>query len=358
MIQPIQHVRHAARCLRLALWGAAVGALCPTAAAVNPVDGGSSPAYRFLDITQSSRVCGLGGVNVSDVTTDISVVAQNPALLGPEYGRQIGIDYMKYIGGSNFAGAQFCTPAGEHGAWGLGLRYFGYGSMDATDISGVVTGSFAPKDILLTGTWSRDIKGCWRGGAAVKGIYSSYADYSALALAVDLGVNYYDPERDLSFGAALVNLGGQIKRFDTAYDRLPVDLRLGWSKSFGTFPVRFSVTAWNLTKWHLPYWRNETDASGMQVAELTESFGSNLFRHLVFGAAFMPSDRFNITLGYNYKTRTDMSTYARSFFSGVSVGASLTLPSIGIGLAYTQPHTGASVLLVNFSLAMDALTGE
>lgn len=335
-----------------------VSALCITGRAddAHPVAyDGSSPAYQFLNITNSSRIYGLGGVNISTVTPDVSVVGQNPALLGPEYGRQLSVNYMHYVGGSNFAGLTFGTPSGEHGAWGMELRYFGYGSMPETDINGAVLGSFAPKDIVVSGLYSHDITSSLRGGASIKLAYSSYNDYSAVALGVDLGINYFDAERDLSLSAAIVNLGGQVKRFDQSYDRIPTDVRLGWTKSFGTLPIRFSVTAWNLTRWHLPYYKNSTDNAGVETTELAESFGANLFRHLVFGADFVPNERFNLSIGYNYKSRTDMSTYSRSILSGFSIGAGLSMPDFGVGIALAQPHTGATTLMLNLTLNMDNL---
>ena len=214
----------------------------------------SSPAYNFLNVTSSARVYGLGGINISNVDDDINSIDQNPALLGPEYDMQVGVNYMRYISSSNFAGLRFGTAAGEHGAWAAGIQYFGYGEMTEADEAGNITGSFSPKDVSFSGTYSHDITDRLRGGITLKMLYSSYADYTAFAVATDLGINYYDPDRDLSLSVVVANLGGQLKRFDKAYDRLPVDLRLGWTQSFGTLPVRFSITAWNLTKWKLPYY--------------------------------------------------------------------------------------------------------
>ena len=188
----------------------------------------------------------------------------------------------------------------------------------------------------------------------LKFIYSSYADFSAFALSTDLGINYYDDERDLSLSAVIANLGGQIKRFDKAYDRLPFDVRLGWSQSFGSFPVRFSVTAWNLTKWHLPYVDNG-DGSAENEPVVKDKFMSNLMRHLVFGADLISSRNFYIGLGYNYKTRTDMSTYSRSFVSGFSLAAGLRAKSFGFGVALAQPHTGATTFMLNLTCSLDDL---
>lgn len=305
-----------------------------------------STAYNFLNVSSSSRIYGLGGVNISLVDDDISTTDQNPALLGQEMSKQVMLSYMRYIGGSNFAGIRYANAIGSHGTLAGGIQYFGYGSMKETLADGTIIGDFSPKDVSFSVAYSYDITDYLRGGIDLKFIYSGYSDYSAFALATDLGVNYYNPERDLSLSLVVANLGGQIKRFNETYDRLPVDVRLGWSQTFGTFPVRFSITAWNLTKWHLPY---VDPGDGSTEAELKDSFGSNLFRHLVFAADLVSSDQFYIGLGYNYKTRTDMSNYHRSFFSGLSLSAGLRLKSFGVGLAFAQPHTGATTFMLNLS---------
>lgn len=313
-----------------------------------------SPAYNFLNIPSSSRIYGLGGVNITTVDDDINSIDQNPALLGPEFDMQLGVNYMRYIGSANFAGARFGTRINDRSAWAAGLQYFGYGEINATDVSGNQTGTFSPKDLSISGTYSHDITDMLRGGIAVKFLYSSYEEYTAFAVATDLGINYYDADRDLSLSAVIANLGGQVKRFDQTYDRLPLDIRLGWSQSFGTLPIRFSVTAWNLTKWKQPYYETG-DGSSDEPLELKSSFSSNLFRHLVFGADFIPSSRFNIGIGYNYRTRTDMSTYARNFLSGFSVCAGLNVHSFRLGIALAQPHSGATTFMVNISTNLTEL---
>lgn len=305
-------------------------------------------AYSFLNLPTSTLAYGLGGVNISNIDDDINASDRNPGLLGSEVDMQLGVNYMRYIGDSNFAGVKFGHSAGEHGAYALGIQYFGYGKIKGADINGVLTGDFSPKDVVFSGTYAHDITDRWRGGATLKMAYSTYDAYSAMALAVDLGVNYYDSDRDFSFSAMVANLGGQVKRFHERYNRLPIDIRLGMSKSLGSFPAILSVTAWNLTKWHLPYWDN---GDGSETAEpvLKDKFSSNLFRHLIFGLDFVPSENFHIGLGYNYKTRTDMSTYKRSFLSGFSACMGLKVSNFGLGLALAQPHTGATTIMLNIS---------
>lgn len=307
-----------------------------------------SAAYNFLNVTSSARIYGLGGMNITLVDDDIAVADQNPALLGGEMSGQIALNYMRYIGDSNFAGFRYAHSAGEHAAWSAGLQYFGYGSMKEALPDGSVVGSFSPKDVSFGGSYSHDITDRLRGGIALKGVYSSYAEFSAFAISTDLGLNYYDPDNDLSLSLVVANLGGQVKRFNESYDRLPFDIRLGWSQTFENFPLRFSVTAWNLTKWHLPYIDNG-DGTSMTEPVVKDKFMSNLFRHLVFGVDLISNPNYYISLGYNYKARTDMSTYSRSFISGFSLGGGLKVKNFGIGLAFAQPHTGASTFMFNLS---------
>lgn len=308
-----------------------------------------STAYNFMNITSSARIFGLGGVNITTIEDNITTVDQNPGLLGPEMSNQIAVNYMRYVGESNFAGVTYSRAAGENAAWQASIQYFGYGSMTQTDINGTVLGSFSPQDLSFAGGYTHDLAKNLRGGFKVKFLYSNYEEYSALAIATDLGVNYYDPERDLSLSAVVANLGGQVKKFNESYDRLPIDVRLGWAQSFGTLPIRFSITAWNLTKWHLPYYHTG-DGTTDDAPELKDNFKSNLFRHLIFGADITPSDRFYVSVAYNYKTRTDMSTYSRNFLSGWSLGAGLDVRNFNIGLAFSQPHKSATTFMVNLTM--------
>ena len=106
-----------------------------------------STAYNFLNVSSSARIYGLGGMNISLVDDDITTTDQNPALLGQEMSGQISLNYMHYIGGSNFAGVRYAHKIASHGAMLFNVQYFGYGSMKETDVEGNITGSFSPKDL-------------------------------------------------------------------------------------------------------------------------------------------------------------------------------------------------------------------
>ena len=310
-------------------------------------------AYDFLNVPTSSRVFGLGGTNICVIGDDVSLAEQNPALIGPEIGQQVAFSYMHYLGSANFAGARFGMGAGEHGAWAAGIRYLNYGEIAGYDDNGSPTGNFTPSDLVVEGTYSHDFTYRLRGGINLKAVYSNYERYSAFAICADLGINYYDDERDLSLSAVLKNMGGQIKRFEDSYDRLPFDVQLGWMKGFGDNGFSLSVTAFNLTKWNLPYYEHTDD--GVQEVKLKSNFAKNLFRHLIFGVQWEPTDNFYADLAYNYKMRSDMSAYSRSFLSGFSIGAGFRVKAFSVGVAYAQPHKSASSLLVNLALSIPSL---
>ena len=312
-------------------------------------------AYQFLNVPVSSHVYALGGHNISIIDDDINLVEQNPALLGKEFDHQVGLNYMHYIGGTNFMGARYGQGIGEHGALGGAIQYFGYGKMDATDASGAIVGSFNASDIAFTLTYSHDISENLRGGINIKYLHSSYETYSAGAIAADLGINYYNPDKDVSLSLVAKNLGGQVKKFNDKTDKLPWDIQIGISKGLGSTPFRLSVTAFNLTKWKSTYYEpSDKNNSSSDLVE-KDKFASNLFRHLVFGVEYLPSNNIYIAAGYNYKTRTDMSTYKRNFLSGFSIGGGMKVKAFGFGVAFAQPHTGATTFMFNLTTSIGEL---
>lgn len=318
-------------------------------------DGPTTTAYNFLEVPTSSHVYGLGGHNLTIIDDDINLVEQNPALLGPEYDHQVGISYMRYIGESNFAGLRYGQGVSEHGAIAVGVQYFGYGNIQGAGVDGTMTGTFSASDMAFNVTYSHDISEKFRGGITVKYLYSKYEDYSAGAVAADLGVNFYDPDHEFSASLVAKNLGGQVKKFNEFKDNLPWDIQVGFSKMLGHAPLRLHVTAYELARWSSPYYKIQDVANPNSDLIKKESFGSNLLRHVVFAVDVLPTDNIYLGVGYNYRTRTDMATYKRDFMSGLSVAGGLKVRAFGFGAAFARPHTGATTFMFNLTTSIGEL---
>lgn len=317
---------------------------------------GSGDGYGFLNLPTSAHVYALGGNNLCVIDQDVSLADQNPALIGPELGKQIMANYMLYRQSGNFAGVRYGMGVGEHSAWAIGMRYLNYGKFEGYDEFGTPTGSFTPSDLIIESTYSRDITERWRGGVNLKMAYSSYEHYNAFALAADLGVNYYDPEHDLSFSVVLRNMGGQIKRFGNRYARVPFDIQIGYMQSLGNSPIQLSITANNLVRWRIPYYDYNKE-SQEQIKENMKFFPT-LFRHLIFGLQYQANDKFYVALAYNYKTASDMTSFNRSFLSGFSLGTGFRVKGFSADIAYGLPHRSGSTLMLNIGYTISSLLSE
>ena len=300
----------------------------------------SGSVFNFLNLPVSSHSTALGGKNISLIEDDISLAIQNPALLSGVSDKTIGFSFMTYMQGCNTGAAAYSQQVGKYGNWGVNVQFVGYGSTKETLLSGEVVGQFKPLDICIAGQYSHLLSERWAGGVTAKIIYSHYGPYSSLALAADLGLNYYNEETDFSFSITGRNLGGQVKSFGEKRDRLPADLEIGFTKSLGHAPIRISVTMVDLTRWT----SDDYFTTGSKLKS-----GSIFINHFVLGAEFLPSDKFYIGLGYNFRRGYEMTAAGSSHAAGLSFGGGVNLKRLKLGIAYAKYHVSAPTLA--FTLA-------
>lgn len=299
-----------------------------------------SSIFNFLNLPTSAHTTALGGKNISLVEDDISLAAQNPALLGSVSDMSVGLGFMTYMQGVKTGNASYAQIAGERGTWGVNAQFVGYGSMKETTYSGEVIGEFSPLDFCISGQYSYALTDRLMGGASGKFIYSHYGEFSSIALAVDLGVNYFVEDKDFSLSAVARNIGGQVKRFGDNRERLPFDMEIGFTKGLGHAPVRISVTMVDLTRWKdTDYYNPEGNISG----------GRKFTNHFIVGADILPTSNIYISGGYNFRRAYEMKAAGASHAAGLSFGAGLSLSRIKVGLAYAKYHVSAPTFSVNLA---------
>ena len=300
-------------------------------------------AYTILRIPYSSRAAALGGNNISIIDDDITLAAHNPALLTNITDRTINLTYMTYMSDSKIAGAMFSKTLGERSTGALSARYIDYGTFDGYTEDNIYTGTFSAKDFEFAIMYSYLLSDCWSGGVTGKFIYSKYESMSSIALGVDLGINYYNPDNEFSMSLAVKNLGGQVKAFEEKNEKMPVDLQMGFTKRLSHAPILVSATLVNLHKWDKDDFYN---ANGSE-----DSVGELLLKHVILGADVLIGQNFNISLGYNYRIGKELSVEG-SKWDGFTTGAGLHINKVKFGVSYSKLHISSSSLLFNLSYSL------
>ena len=303
---------------------------------------GGESAFNFLRLPYSSRAAALGGSNISVVDDDLSLSMHNPALLINAADKTIDLSFMTYMSGSKVAGAAFNKTFGERSAGAVAARYVDYGKFDGYTQDNIFTGTFRAMDMELSVMYSYLFSERWSGGVAGKFIYSQYESLNSLAIGVDLGINYYNPENDFSASLAIKNLGGQVMTFEEEHEIMPIDIQLGITKRLAHAPILLSVTLTDLHRWRSTDFYN---ADGSK-----DNFGQLLMKHIVLGADILIGDNFYASVGYNYRMSKELST--GKGLSGFSLGAGLHINRIKFGASFSQLHVSSSSLLFNIAYSI------
>lgn len=309
---------------------------------VNAQEGSS--VFSFLNVPTSAHQVALGGSNVSLVEDDISLVFRNPALLANVSDKTLGMNFLTYMKGVNAGSAAYGQAVGERGTWGIGAVFQGYGSVTETLPTGEVIGSASTLDMSLSGGYSYLLSDYWSAGAMGKFIYSHYGEFTSAALAVDLGLNYFNEEVDFSAGLSARNLGGQVKRFADYSEHLPINIELGFSKGLGHAPITLSMTLMDLTSWRQ---RDYYSTTGKVSA------GRIFTNHLSFGIDFRPVDFIYVAAGYNFRRAYEMKAAGSSHAAGLSFGAGLQLKKLKFGFAYAKYHVSMSTFAFSLAYSFD-----
>lgn len=293
----------------------------------------SRTGYNFLKLPVSAHAAALGGDNISIIEDDESMIFNNPALLSSVSDKTINLNYMNYMSGANTASAAFNRIIKERASVAASAQFIDYGKMKEVDENNVQTGEFSAKDISIAGYFSYMLTDRIAGGITAKFVTSYIGDYNSIAMGVDLGLNYYDPDKEWSVSLVAKNLGGQMKAYDDQYDRMPIDVQLGASKRFAHMPFRISATLIDLN--HLDY---------------------KFINHLVAGADIIISPTIWVGIGYNFRRANEMKITetdgSSSHGAGLSFGAGINLERFKLNLAYGKYHVSSSSILINLAYSL------
>lgn len=258
------------------------------------------PAFDFLRVETGAKASSLAGA-FDTYTDDPNAMFYNPASLSTITKSKVSAGFGKYLLDMNFGTLAYAQKYKDIGWFGIGVKYFDYGSFDRTDENGVASGEiFNANDLMLSLGYGNYIYKKINYGITLKYIYSGIAEYKSSAFAIDFGIQYHIPSSQLSFSFGVNNLGSQLSSYISTKEKLPLDIRVGISKRLEHTPVRLNVT----------------------FAKLNES-RAKILQHLKafsIGAEFIFSDYVSARVGYDNESRQDMKLGTSLGISGFSTG--------------------------------------
>jgi len=257
------------------------------------------PAYDFLRVDPSARASALAGA-FETYTDDPNIIFYNPAGLSTITRKQVSAAFGKYLLDINFGAASFGMNYKDIGWFGVGVKYFNYGSFNYTDENGVASGTFGANDVMVALGYSNYLYEVVNYGVNAKFIYSNIAEYKSAAVAFDLGLMYLIPAEQISIGLSLNNFGSQLSSYIDTKEKLPLDLRMGFSKKLEHLPLRLSVSLTNI---------NEKRDKFIQY-----------FKSFSLGGEFTFSENVLARIGYSNERRQDLKLGSSLGIAGFSAG--------------------------------------
>ena len=295
---------------------------------------GGATVFNFLNQPNTAQVSALGAVNISNISNDVGLAFNNPALLRDGMHQQFNASFNSFLAGiKNYSLTSAFHAEKLNTNFAFGINYFDYGTLPQTDAAGNILGTFHPNDYVAQLSASHIYMQRFWYGITMKYISSNYAQYKSNAIAFDIAVAYHDSSRLFQASVLVKNLGTQLKTYDGSNQKneLPFDIELGVTKRLEKAPIQFSLTAHHLQAFNIYYNDTSFNASNGDDAGLGKNFTlDKIFSHLVLAAQFFVGDKLEITSGYNFLRRHDLNAYNQA--NGLN---GLTL---GVGVLFKKLH--------------------
>ena len=260
-----------------------------------------NPAYDFLNVDPSARASALADA-FETYSGDPNIIFYNPAGLSTIDKKEISAGFGKYLQDINFGSAAFAFKYKDIGWFGSGVKYINYGSFDYEDENGNSYGTFHANDLMISAGYSNLIYDKVNYGLNVKFIYSQIAEYKSTAIGFDLGLMYLIPSEQISIAFTINNYGKQLSAYISSKERLPLDIRIGFSKKLEHLPLRISLSLRNLGQGNMKF---------LDVKRL---------KYFAIGGEFELSDYVSARIGYNNQERQDFNVGASLGVTGFSAG--------------------------------------
>ena len=284
-----------------------------------------SNAFAFVNTNYSASSTGLGGNLVAVQDNDLSMSAENPALLNLKSVGMIQINQSILPNGISIGMLNYAFNT-KHGVFSPTIKYINYGNFEEYDETGNRLGTFTASDYSIGMGYGKTISKLIGIGTSVNFLGSNLETYSAYAMTLGFGAFIKHPNDLVSAAFSVKNIGFVFKDYTTSSKSiLPIDVQAGVSGKLKHAPFRFSVLGHHLNKWNIVYQdpnlKPSYDAlTGDTIPVKTASFISKLAHHLTFQIELLASKNLHFRLGFDYHRRQQLKLIDRPGLAGFSSG--------------------------------------
>lgn len=301
-------------------------------------------AFAFTQVPISVVSAALGGSQVATWRGDINQVSDNPAFIDSAMHQAVSLNYLNYLTTINQASLAYSRMFDSLGFGSAYLRYFDYGTFQEYDELGNELGEFKAVDYEVGISFGRRLNDHITYGATLKNVFSSMYQNFAYGAAIDLGAFYQSADGNFSSGLTIDNIGMEfIDYTGRSNEFFPIRVNAAISKKFDKAPIMFGLQYNDLQKWDLAGSDGDVLANPTIDPVTGEASRStltldNFARHLSASVALIPSENFNLMLGYNFRRRLELAISERPGLVGFSFGANIKVKRFGIQYAITNYH--------------------
>jgi len=311
---------------------------------------GGEGTYQFVDLTNSARVAGLGGVQVAFTDNDLNLVYYNPSLLSDSMRNQLSLNYVRYLAGIGVGYVSFAPNFKGRNVFAAGIHYVNYGTFEGASETGVITGTFKASEYAINLYYSRTISSNLRAGVNIKPIFSFLENYHSIGFAADLGITGISNNKLLVGALVVKNMGRQITTYyeNGEREKLPFNVQLGFSKRLANAPVRFYATFDQLNNWNIVY----SNTSGDPIETSLGDFSSILMSHLILGGEIYPQQYLTLRFGYNYRRQKELAVNARPGLVGFSAGVGVKIGKFAMNYGIASFHLAETAHYFSLSTSL------
>ncbi len=275
----------------------------------------SQSVFDFLRLDVSPRAAAVAGAFVANYD-DPNVLFYNPAGLNLLEGQQVSFSYLKHLLDINSASLSYSNYFEKIGRVSGAVMYINYGSFTKADEYGNKSGEFGAADIAFIASYSNVIDKNFYYGANVKFIYSGIDDKYSTAVASDLGLLYCFPSVRWAIGFSILNAGTQLSSYAGITESLPLDVRLGVSKTLAHLPFTFFFSLNKLNE-------NTTNLS-------------DRLKFFTLGGELKISKVLRLRFGFDNEKRQDLKIGASAGLAGFNLGVGVKIKGYRLDYAFSS----------------------